>query len=122
MLSESGIGVDISSKLINCLLFADDIVLIAKSPQELQSLLNIANKFAKKWNLKFNSKKSKVMAFGKRLDKNANWTLGGESIDEVNEYKYLGYFINRTLKSNFHINTFLRDKAEKQLNYMIRVL
>jgi hypothetical protein len=36
--------------------------------------------------------------------------------------KYLGYFVNRTLKSNFHICNFLKEKADKQLNYMIRVL
>jgi hypothetical protein len=45
--------------------------------------------------------------------------IGDESIEEVNEYKYLGYFVNRTLKSNFHICNFLKEKADKQLNYMI---
>ena len=58
-----------------------------------------------KWNLRFNSKKSKVMVIGKNLNKNSNWVLGNEKIDEVNEYKYLGHFINRSMKSNYHINT-----------------
>jgi hypothetical protein len=40
-----------------------------------------------KWNLRFNSKKSKVMVIGKNLNKNSNWVLGNENIDEVNEYK-----------------------------------
>ena len=95
---------------------------MAESPRELQTLLQISHEFAKKWNLKFNSKKSKVMVVGKRINNNSTWKLGDESIEEVNEYKYLGYFVNRTLKSNFHICNFLKEKADKQLNYMIRVL
>ncbi len=122
MLSDKNIGVNISLNLINCLLFADDVVLMAESPRELQTLLQISHEFAKKWNLKFNSKKSKVMVVGKRINNNSTWKLGDESIEEVNEYTYLGYFVSRTLKSNFHICNFLKEKADKQLNYMIRVL
>jgi hypothetical protein len=85
-------------------------------------LLQISHQFAKKWNLKFNSKNSKVMVVRKRINNNSTWKLGDESIEEVNECKYLGYFVNRTLKSDFHICNFLKEKADKQLNYMIRVL
>ena len=53
-------GIELTSQVINCLLFADDIVL-GKSEAELQALLNITAYFAAKWNLKFNSDKSKVM-------------------------------------------------------------
>jgi hypothetical protein len=61
MLSKHNLGVNLASDIINCLLFADDIVLIGKSEQELHTLLNITVRFGSKWNLKFNSKKSKVM-------------------------------------------------------------
>jgi hypothetical protein len=66
MLENSSIGANISSKLINCLLLADDVVLIAESSEELQELLNISNAFANKWNLKFNPKKSKILITGKK--------------------------------------------------------
>ena len=58
------------------------------------------------------------MVVGKRINNNSTWKLGDESIEEVNEYKYLGYFVNRTLKSNFHICNFLKEKADKHLNYI----
>ena len=124
MLKNSNIGVEISSKIINCLLFADDVVLFANSPGELQELLRISYKFANKWNLRFNSKKSKVMVMGKKPRETLKWRLGNETIDETTEYKYmyLGCFINRSLKSNFHVNNYLKDKAENNINYLIRIL
>ena len=122
MLRQSNIGIDITSQLINCLLFADDVVLMANSQDELQKSLQISHNCACKWNLRFNSKKSKVMVIGKNLNKNSNWVLGNEKIDEVNEYKYLGHFINRSMKSNYHINTYLKSKSENQMNYLIRIL
>ena len=54
MLSELNLEVNLASDIINCLLFADDIVLMGKSEQELQILLNITARFASKWKLKFN--------------------------------------------------------------------
>ena len=42
MLRQSNIGIDITSQLINCLLFADDVVLMANSQDELQKLLQIS--------------------------------------------------------------------------------
>jgi hypothetical protein len=51
MLSEQNLGVNLASDIINCLLFADDIVLMGKSEQELQTLLNITARFASKWNI-----------------------------------------------------------------------
>ena len=122
MLNNSNIGVEISSKIINCLLFADDVVLFANSPDELQELLRISYEFANKWNLRFNPKKSKVLVMGKKPKEKFNWRLGNETIDEATEYKYLGCFIDRSLKPNFHVNTFLKNKAENHINYMIRIL
>ena len=46
MLSEHNLGVNLASDIINSLLFADDIVLMGKSEQELQTLLNITARFA----------------------------------------------------------------------------
>jgi hypothetical protein len=59
---------NISSKLINCLLFADDVVLKSESAEELQELLNISNAFVNKWNLEFNPKKSKILITGKKIN------------------------------------------------------
>jgi hypothetical protein len=87
MLSEQNLGVNLASDIINCLLFADDIVLMGKSEQELQTLLNITARLASKWNLTFYSKKSKVMVIGQKIDKLKRWDLGNDLIEETNVYK-----------------------------------
>jgi hypothetical protein len=60
MLDGVGIGIDVGKQLINCLLFAYDIARIAETEEELRRLLDVASVFVIKWNLSFNSNKSKV--------------------------------------------------------------
>ena len=76
MLSEHNIGVPIASQIINALLYADDVALIAESESDLQTMLTIASSFATKWNLKCNSNKSKVLVVGKYIDKSNKWVVG----------------------------------------------
>ena len=66
-LKKSNIGPQLIDQTLNSLLFADDIVLMADSESNLEKLLDITCNFAKKWNLKINQSKSKVMVIGKRL-------------------------------------------------------
>ena len=65
-LKQSGIGVDISTDfdvaiIINVLLYADDIVLIAGNEQDLQSLIFIVENWCKKWRLEINLTKTNIM-------------------------------------------------------------
>ena len=120
MLEKAGVGVNVSNQLINSLLFADDITLIANSEQEL-TLLDITSKFADKWKLKFNATKSKVMVVGRRIDREKVWKLGDNCIHETNEYKYLGVYVTRTLKSNYHVQTYIKDNMDNKINFILRI-
>ena len=75
---------------------------MGKSEQELQTLLNITARFASEWNLKFNSKKSKVMVIDKKIYKLKLWDLGNDQIEEEHAYKYLGVYFSRSLKFTYH--------------------
>jgi hypothetical protein len=122
MLSEHNIGVPIASQIINALIYADDVALIAESESDLQTMLIIASSFATKWNLKFNSNKSKVLVVGKYIDKSNKWVLGDTYIEETIEYKYLGVYFSRSLKLTQHIGNHIKDNIDKKLNGMIRIL
>ena len=59
------LGVELGGVWCGGLLYADDIVLIAGSEEELQRMLNVVGLYAREWKFRFNSKKSKVMVLGR---------------------------------------------------------
>ena len=51
----SGIGIEIEcDMLVGCLLYTDEIALLAESETDLQALLNIVNVWCSKWRLEVN--------------------------------------------------------------------
>ena len=66
-LTESDLGIKIENDLVvSCLLYADDIVLLAESEVDLQALLNIVNVWCSKWRLEVNLLKTNVMHVRKK--------------------------------------------------------
>ena len=63
--SEGYDGLDIDMFKIFMLLYADDIVLFAKSAEELQEGLNLLHGYCIKWKLKINVNKTKIVVFRK---------------------------------------------------------
>ena len=79
---------------INCLLWADDLVLLSESAEGLQSLLNNLNTYCADNVLTVNLDKSKCMLFNKtgRLMRNPFY-LGVVKLENVRSYKYLGLIL-----------------------------
>ena len=46
---------------LNCLMYADDLLVISPSPEGLQHSINIIQKHAEEWKLKVNTKKSNII-------------------------------------------------------------
>ena len=104
------------------LLYADDIVLLAENEKQLCKMLVIADNFAVKWGLKFNSRKSKVLIIGKRVDPLRKWVLGNSCIEEANTYRYLGTIFSRTLSDLTHVKEYLVPKLRKLRGYITSIL
>ena len=79
------------------LLYADDTVILAKSQRELQTALNSFSEYCKKWKLKTNILKSKVLVFG-RDRKPVNLKINGQIIERVKSFKYLGIIFTKSAK------------------------
>ena len=91
MLRKHGVGCHFIDIFVACILFADDMALLAPSRSALQKMIDLCSEFCRKFCLSFNVKKSKVMVFGKSSkDSLMPLTLNGSNMDYVNEWKYLG--------------------------------
>ncbi len=95
-LKSSGLGVHIENDIISVLAYADDLVLIAESEADLQSLLNILQNWCFKWRLAVNVDKTKIMHFRNKnmILTNVNFTINGQSLEIVEQYKYLGIIMD----------------------------
>jgi hypothetical protein len=72
------------------LLFADDSVLFAQTPDALQILLNKLEVYCTDWGLKINTDKTKIMIFEKGRHTNFDFTICNRNIEVVKNFKYLG--------------------------------
>merc|ERR1712030_310479 len=99
-LSECKTGCMVGEKLINHLIYADDLVIMSPYSAGLQQLLNICTSYGAQFDIKFNPKKSVIMIARTKEDKNQkfpSFTLSNGTLDEVNKVRYLGHIISDDL-------------------------
>ena len=85
-LDDSPAIVKIAGRNINNLRYADDSILMAKSEEELKSLLIEVKEESEKVGLKFNIRKAKIMASGPIT----SWQIDGETMETVRDFIFLG--------------------------------
>ena len=114
-------GLHIDDIVLILLLFADDMIILGNTINNLQSSLDLLNSYCKKWSLAVNATKTKVMVFRKRgrLLPDEVFTYDGKVLDNVDNFNYLGTIFNYT-GSFVHNQEHLVGKALKALN-MLRV-
>ncbi|MCG7877024.1 MAG: reverse transcriptase family protein, partial [Candidatus Thiodiazotropha endolucinida] len=65
LVSKGVSGIDVGRLNLYLLLYADDIVLFGKTPEDLQNALKILEDYCSRWKLTVNTKKTKIMVFRK---------------------------------------------------------
>ena len=70
----------------NNLRYVDDTIIMAKSEEELKSLLMKVKEESEKVGLKLNIQKTKIMASGP----NTSWQIDGETVETVRDFIFLG--------------------------------
>ena len=103
-LRNSGLGCHWLSLFMACIMYADDLCLLAPTRSAMQKLISICVEYCNEFCLSFNATKSKTLLFGK-TDPNliTPLTLNGQKIDFVTNFKYLGCTITSGAKLTFSI-------------------
>ena len=83
-LDEAQAGIKIAGRNINNLRYADDIILMAESEEELKRLL--MKEESEKVGLQLNIQKTKIMASGPIT----SWQIDGETVETVADFIFLG--------------------------------
>ena len=89
-------GIAVGGRLVNNLRYADDIVLVAKSMQELQDLTNKVKTASEAAGLFLNVSKTKVMKVTKSPN-NESLTVNNQNVKTVKVFNYLGALLTNTL-------------------------
>ena len=84
-LEEAQAGVETAGRNINNLRYADDATLMAKSEEELKSLLMKVKEESEKVGLKLNIQKTKIMASSPIT----LWQIDGETMETVRDFIFL---------------------------------
>jgi hypothetical protein len=71
-------------------MFADDTVIFANSPEELQNILDALHKYVSSWDLSVDTAKTKILVFRKGGSINHTWTYNNETLEQVDSFNYLG--------------------------------
>ena len=90
-----GLGVAVGGDRLSLLLYADDIVVLADSENDLQRMMVAVEGFCRRWRLQVNMGKTKVVHFGARGVGRLNVQWQGKVLEEVEEYKYLGMLLQK---------------------------
>jgi len=105
-------GAQIEKKRIFTLAYADDLAALATEEDELKRVLKSLEKYFREKEMSLNMKKSKVLVFSRkdRNKKGKTWKWK-ETLEEVDEFKYLGYTFKRNNSDEAHIKEVIKKAA-----------
>ena len=117
-LDEAQAGIKISGRNINNLRYADETTLIAKSEEELKSLLMRVKEESEKAGLKLNIQKMKIMGSGPIT----SWHIDGETMETVTDLIFLGSKVTADGDCNHEIKRclLLGSKAMTNLESVLK--
>ncbi|XP_025154445.1 uncharacterized protein LOC105180639 [Harpegnathos saltator] len=101
------------------LAYADDVAILAEDEEGMKGMMARLEKYFEGKGLEVNREKTKVMRCRKNGGrcKEMDWRWKGKRVEEVKEYKYLGYVVRRSGGQDAQ----LRDRMKKAAKVMGQV-
>lgn len=90
-------GIRLGEQKIYSLVYADDVVLLAENEEGMKAMMSTLKGYVERKGLELNEEKSKIMRFrkGGGRGRKGSWWCRGKRIEEVKEYRYLEYLMQR---------------------------
>ena len=114
-----------NGSFISCLMYADDVILISKTPNGLQKLLDCVNMFCKTSKMMVNPIKTKCITFTRKnkINKKDIFSIGEHYLENVSQVNYLGLEINAagSFKTSMDLLCIKANKAKYALNNIIKL-
>ena len=106
-------GILLGRNRIKTLAYADDLVLLSREEYEMKEMMNVLEKFSNARKLTLNTNKTKIMIFkrGRGKARKTNWQCANEEIEEVRQFKYLGF----TFQRNNGVEKHLKEQQRKAI-------
>jgi hypothetical protein len=114
--------VSLASRPLNCLLYADDLVLLSESANGMQNAINKLQSYCDRWGLTVNAQKTNILVINSQKKVQINPIIDGKSINCVDEVSYLGVTIDKNanfkagLQAQYHKGLKAIFKLTKSLN------
>lgn len=104
---------------ISILMFADNTLIISKTPSELQRALTVFEEFCSARGLEVNVSKTKLMTFNQHKVFKGGILMNNSPLVQVREFSYLGVNIQSNLKWNHQID--MATLKHRQLSGALRL-
>lgn len=114
-------GIKINGEIINNLRYADDTVLIADSPEDLQTLIDRVVEACERYGMKLNCKKTKILIVTKNDDTQQQFRANNETLEIVDKITYLGCNLNKEWNHSQEIRC-RTEKARAVFNRLRKIL
>ena len=125
-LNSSGLGINLGPQNISSIFFADDLVIVAKNKDSLNTLLGIARTYFHSHRLQISSTKTKIMTYDAQTDKvsfEGSDVLSPVSFDAVLSFKYLGVpFCSSPYNLFKSFNEQVKRKAKQYLSSVLAIV
>lgn len=95
-LRNENIGISLGNGKINLLAYADDIVLLGQTEDDIKKLFRLLVEETRITGLKINSDKTKYMNISRTSNNRGSLIIDDWEFQKVTEFKYLGSIINET--------------------------
>ena len=89
-------AVCLNNEPLNCLMYADDLVLLSRSEKGMQHCLNNLTDYCNKWRLTISIPKTKMLITNKPKHVAYNFKIDNQTIETVTKFCYLGIIITNT--------------------------